>query len=159
MWLSFKTTAVSFIVIVLLGFLAYSVIQYQRSGIEEHGLILEEKPGYRAVHWHIELIMSACGKKLKLPLSRGTPLLHTHKTAGEIHVEGLIKGPEDATLGKFMEAVGVPFSQNRLFDFLNDNMCKDAGPNSLKMVVNGQPNEQFENYPLSNGDRVELIYD
>ena len=159
MRLSFRTIVVIFVVIALLGFLTYSVVQYRQSGIEEHGLILEERPGYRAVHWHVKLIMSACDKKLKLPLERGTPLLHTHKDAEKIHIEGLIEGPRDATLGKFMEAVGVPFSQNRLFDYINDNMCKDADINSLRMIVNGQLNEQFENYPLSNGDVVELIYD
>jgi len=148
MRLSFKTIAVSFVVIILLGFLAYSVLQYQRSGIEEHGLALEEKPGYRAVHWHVELTMSACSKKLKLPLNRGTPLLHTHQNGEEIHIEGLIQETKGVTLGEFMEAVGVPFSQNKLFDYINDNGCKDAGPNSLKMIVNGQPNEQFEKLSL-----------
>lgn len=144
----------------LLGFIIYSVVVYRRSGIEEHGLALEEKEGYRAVHWHARLQMSACGQKLFLPRNRGTPLLHTHSDNTKVHVEGLIREPADATLGKFMAAVGVPFSAERLFDWQNGQTCPGGtAPAALKMTVNGQPNEQFANLPVNDGDVIELRYE
>lgn len=147
------------IILIIVGFGIYSIIAYRQSGVEEHGLVLEEKPGFKAVHWHAKLKMSACGKKLKLPLEKGTPLLHTHKDSEKIHIEGLITGPEDATLGKFMQAVSVSFSQNRLFDFVNDSMCSNGKSNILRMIVRGLENSEFENYPIADGDVIELIYE
>lgn len=143
----------------LLVLIIYSVIIYRQSGVEEHGLVLEEKEGYRAVHWHARLNMSACGQKLFLPRNRGTPLLHTHSDNTRMHVEGLIREPGDATLEKFMAAVGVPFSAGRLFDFQNGRTCPGGtAPAKLKMTVNGQPNDRFEILPLNDGDVIELIY-
>lgn len=148
------------LIAIFIAFITYSVVVYYQSGIEEHGLALEEKAGYRAVHWHSKISMLACGKRLKLPLNRGTPLLHTHRDPTRIHIEGLIKGLEDATLGKFMNAIAVPFSNQQLFSYKVGDSCPGSNkPSTLKMRVNGQPNDLFTNYPLNDGDIIELIYD
>lgn len=146
-------------VIIMVGALGFSTYLYQQSRIEEHGVELTELPGYRGVHWHARLEMWACGRKLRLPLNRGTPLLHTHKDPEEIHVEGLIKEGEPVTLGQFMDAVGVPFTSTNLFEFQNDHGCPDEGSDRLRLLVNGVESDFFRDQPIGNSDNLVLIYD
>ncbi len=144
------------ILVVLLG---YSTYVYLQSDIEEHGVVLEEVPGFRAVHWHARLDMYACGAELRLPLNRGTPLLHTHKDPHKIHIEGLVPEGKSVTLGEFMDAVEVPFSSTQLLEYQNDNSCPDEEPDTLYMTVNGQENAAFRDYEIRDGDVIILIYD
>ena len=140
-------------------FLGYSAYLYSQSGIREHGITLEELPGFRGVHWHVKLEMSACGETLRLPLNRGTPLLHTHKDPEKIHIEGLIAEGDDVTLGEFMDAVGIPFSTTQLFAYENDNGCPDEASDQLHLLLNGKEDARFRDLPLRDGDHIILIYD
>lgn len=140
------------------GLLGYTVWYYKASGVEQHGVALQEKPGFRAVHWHANLLILACGQERIVPVNRGTPLLHTHRERNRIHIEGLIAGPQDVTLGKFMEAVRVPFGRDQVFEVKSGDDCSGrAGAWSMK--VNGEPSEAFENYAINDGDIVELIFE
>lgn len=141
----------------ILTILGYSAWYYKVSGVEEHGVALQEKPGFRAVHWHANLRILVCGDERKIPVNKGEPLLHTHRDANRIHIEGLIQGPSDVTLGKFMNAVGVPFSETQVFDITNGEGC-NGQPGVWKMTVNDASSEEFENYAINDGDNIELIF-
>lgn len=115
------------------------------------------------VHWHTTLDMSICGKKVDLPRigagqhHRGLPLLHTHDD-NIIHIEGQIFRKEDAALGKFMDAVGVQFSETEFFDMKNGMNCEEK-EGTLKMFINDKPSTLFRNYLAKNGDVVKLVFD
>lgn len=144
--------------LVVVGFFGYAVWYYKVSGVEEHGLALEEKPGFRAVHWHANLRILVCDQERIVPANRGTPLLHTHRERNRIHIEGLIAGPQDVTLGKFMEAVEVPFGRDQVFAVRNGEDCRGK-PGAWTMRVNGESSEAFENYAVNDGDLIELIFE
>lgn len=115
------------------------------------------------VHWHADLKMSICGAFRDLPRvgigehHKGLPLLHTHDD-NVIHVEGQIFKKEDVSLGTFMDAIGVPFSETELLDKKNGDACPDGSVGKVQMFLNGQPSTQFRNYITKDGDKVELRF-
>jgi len=76
------------------------------------------------VHWHADIEVWNCGKKLNLlapvGLSNriGTPLLHEHGD-DRIHIEGVVHDLQDASLPSFFAAVGGTLSSRQLL-FLTD---------------------------------------
>lgn len=86
------------------------------------------------VHWHADFEVWACGNELELRdpqgfLSNkiGTPTLHEHNDK-RVHLEGVpISLPHDASLGKFMTAVGGEISKNSLVLPMNaDKLYENA---------------------------------
>lgn len=143
----------------LFVFLGYTVWYYKGSGVEQHGLALQEKPGFRAVHWHANLRIVVCGKERVVPANRGTPLLHTHRERNRIHIEGLIAGPQDVTLEKFMQAVGVPFGADYVWDVRNGNPCPDGQPGTWQMMIlNDARSEVTTDYAINDSDTIELRF-
>jgi len=140
---------------VLLG---YGVWYYKASGVEQHGVELKERPGFRAVHLHAALYIAVCGQERKVPVNRGTALLHTHRDANRIHIEGAIAGPQDVTLGKFMEALDVPFGRDYVFEVRNGSACPDGQSGTWKMSVNGVQGEEFGSYAINDSDVIELRF-
>lgn len=117
------------------------------------------------VHWHVKLDMSICNQIRHLPRipagmgHLGTPLLHTHDD-DIIHVEGQPFKPEDVMLGRFMDAVGVPFDKDRFFEKKNGDICENTGkPGILKMYLNGKETDLFRNYVAKNGDKIKLVFE
>ena len=114
------------------------------------------------VHWHALLEMQICGKNVNLPRlgdgehHLGLPLLHTHDD-NTIHVEGQVFRKEDIVLGKFMDAVGVPFSTTQLFDKHNGDVCPGTDePGVLRMSVDNKPSADFRDYviqPTTDGNK------
>lgn len=153
-----KRVLLIILLLALVAILGYFAWYYKASGVEEHGVALQEKPGFRAVHWHANLRILVCGQERKVPVNKGEPLLHTHRDANLIHVEGLIQGSSDVTLGKFMDAVGVPFSQTQVFDAQNGERCPDGTIGAWKMAVNGTPSAEFREYEIKDGDEIELNF-
>ncbi|MEK6862001.1 MAG: hypothetical protein AABY07_08610 [Nanoarchaeota archaeon] len=117
------------------------------------------------VHWHAELNVYICGKKVGVPEELpqgqhhlGLPLLHTHAD-GLIHIEGQIWKKEDITLGAYMDAINVPFANNTIIDYKNDGMCNDGKSNKIKMLVNGEESSEFRNYVVNDKDKIEIRYE
>ena len=80
---------------------------------------------------------------------------HTHDNSGELHWE-VMDGPvarDHVTLKAFFEVWGKTFTASQIFDQKN-------GPNgTVRMTVNGQPNNEFENYQVKDKDRIEIRYE
>src|SRR3989344_2802651 len=109
------------------------------------------------LHWHPELSIYIKGEKHEIPANIGLePVenpIHTHDNMGVIHLE--IAGPvkrDDTKLGRFFEVWGKQFNENCIFTFCN------SSDGSVKMFVNGQPNFDFENYYMKDGDKIEIRY-
>lgn len=142
------------LVILLLGSLGYWTYSYYST-----------TPVFRIgnVHWHTQLEMEICGKKIDLPRigagahHRGLPLLHTHDD-NIIHVEGYVSHPNDVLLGRFMDGVGVKFSDKEFFDKKEGDLCDDK-PGKLKMWLNGESSTLFREYSARDGDKVKIVFE
>lgn len=110
------------------------------------------------IHWHSHLSIKIKGETQEIPSGIGLGIterpIHTHEADGVIHLEfpGRVT-EDDVRLGKFFEIWGKTFNSNCIFD-------KCSGPEGqLQMLVNGQPNFDFDNYVMRDGDKIEIIYE
>lgn len=103
------------------------------------------------VHWHAAFEVELCGKKQDFSSyggaghHAGLPLLHTHGD-GVIHIEGRIIEKQDIALGRFFDAIDVPFDRDRIMDKKNGDECSPGKPGQVKMFVNGEPNTEFRDF-------------
>ena len=109
------------------------------------------------IHWHSEIKISILGQKQEIPADIGIGVvhnpIHTHDNTGAIHLEfsGLVR-KDDTLLGKFFEIWGKKFNKDCIFDKCNGSEGK------IKMLVNGNQNDEFENYLMKDGDKIEIVY-
>lgn len=104
------------------------------------------------IHWHSNLEVYVNGKKIEIPanigLEGGHRPIHTHiedAPQGVIHMEfeGLVR-KSDTKLGQF---------------FTNWNQDMGSFGQNMKMKVNGIDNQEFKNYEMMDGDKIELRYE
>ncbi len=112
------------------------------------------------VHWHADFEIWICGEKIVLPEPTGianrigTAEIHHHGDY-RIHLEGIMKEREDATLGHFFDAIDVPFSNEKILNMDNGDYCPDGKKGSLKMLVNGNLYDKiYRDYVISPHSRV-----
>lgn len=110
------------------------------------------------LHWHPEIKISILGKIQEIPANIGLGAvekpIHTHDNMGVIHLEfqGLVK-KDNARLGRFFEIWGKRFNRDCIFDKCN-------GPEGqVKMFVNNKENNEFENYIMRDGDKIEINFE
>lgn len=95
------------------------------------------------VHWHADFEILICGQKVVLPEPTGianrvgTEEIHHHGDY-RIHLEGVMKEREDATLGNFFDAIDVHFSNEKILNMDNGDYCPDGKKGTVKMFVNNQ---------------------
>ena len=114
------------------------------------------------IHWHPQLTIYVKGQQVTIPQNLGIgqqfantrgydpqmqmAAMHTHEDLPLIHLE-FMNGPvykQDVTLGQFFKIWGKDM--------------RSFGTN-MRMTVNGQPNTDYENYVMHDGDKIELQYD
>jgi len=110
-----------------------------------------------SAHFHPRLKVLVDGKQIPVPANIGIDPsqdsmqmagLHTHDDSGTIHVEGV----EHATLGQFFQIWGVPMSASQLGPY------HSAGPQTVRMWVNGKPSSTFGSLRLADGQRIVVSY-
>ncbi|MGB3921880.1 MAG: hypothetical protein WBL19_01175 [Minisyncoccia bacterium] len=125
----------------------------------------------KAVHWHPELSVTIKGEKQPIPANIGIGMqyagypqydsmmmmanMHTHDDSGMIHWE-VMEGPvtkDEVTLAVFFGIWGKTFNKDCIFEY-----CNGAG-GTVKMLVNGKENTEFENYVVKDKDKIEIIFD
>ena len=123
------------------------------------------------IHWHPELKIVINGEKITIPANIGIGMqyagyprfdpmmgmtdMHTHDDSGTLHWE-VMKGPvtkDDVRIGSFFAIWGKEFDSSCIFENCNGS----AG--SVKMFVNGEPNTEFQNYLVKDGDKIEIRYE
>ena len=123
------------------------------------------------IHWHADFEIQICGEKFALPDPTGitnrvgTEAVHHHGDY-RIHLEGVMKEREDATLGKFFDAINVTFSNERITNMDNGDYCPDGKKGTVKMFVNGELySGDYRDYvisPYSNvppGDFIKIVFE
>jgi hypothetical protein len=103
----------------------------------------------RGIHTHPELKIFVKGEQIEIPQNVGIGAvhqpMHTHDDAPIIHLEYPARVTrEDTRLGKFFAVWGKDF--------------REFGQN-VTMTVNGEPNTEYENYEMKDGDKIELHYE
>lgn len=100
------------------------------------------------VHWHAQFEVWDCGEKLDLVDSRGfsnrtgTATLHEHGDDW-VHLEGVIVNQDEATLGRFFEAVGGKLHEDGFRFPTNSGLivrhdgdsCPDGSEGTLQVFV------------------------
>lgn len=123
------------------------------------------------IHWHPELAIYIKGQKQAIPANLGIgmqyagyPLydpmmmmtsMHTHDDSGTLHWEAMewpVK-KEDVRLANFFAIWAKKFDENCIFENCN------GADGTVKMLVNGNENTEFQNYLVEDKDRIEIRYE
>lgn len=135
------------------------------------GEVSENTVSSSGIHWHPEVSITIKNEKQVIPANIGIGMqyagypqydpmmmmtnMHTHDTSGQLHWE-VMEGPvekEDVRLGAFFAVWGRAFSKDCIFEFCN-------GLNgTVRMLVNGKENIEFENYQVKDKDKIEVRYE
>lgn len=158
----------TYIIIVVVVLLFVGGVWWSNS-LEENDPSVLSRTG---IHWHPTLAIYIDGEPVEIPsnvgLVGGHAPIHTHndetdlrETGGQVaeghkplHMEfsGTVR-QNDARLGNFFDIWGKEFSSECILD-----KCTTEG-GTITMLVNGEPNTEFENYHMKDGDRIEIFYD
>ncbi|MBI4133990.1 MAG: hypothetical protein HY475_01050 [Candidatus Terrybacteria bacterium] len=138
-----------------LGGAAWALVRWGGGG---EPLRDEDVLSRNGLHWHASLSIPILGKEQEIPANIGIGAIHspihTHEEDGIIHLEiqGLVT-KDDTKLGRFFENWDRTFNADCIFEFCN-------GPEgTLRMLVNGQENTEFAQYPMKDGDKIEVRYE
>lgn len=108
------------------------------------------------MHIHPRLEIEINGEERSIPANIGVSVgcmkpLHTHDASGTLHIE--FQRPHDFTLGDFFRVWDKEFSELQIFDFKVDE------EHSITMTVDSEPNEEYENHILKDGERIVISYE
>jgi len=106
------------------------------------------------IHWHTELAIIIKGQPLLLPPNLSGNDIGTQDSSGKIHwgPSGRVTQSQ-LRLGIVFQTWGRPFNSSQILD-------KQNGPDgTVKMTVNGEPNTEFANYVIKDGDKIEIRYE
>jgi len=122
------------------------------------------------IHWHPELAIYIKGQKQEIPANIGIgkqyanskwydPMMdmtdfHTHDNSGTLHWE-VMEGPvtkDHVQLKAFFDVWGKTFNADQIFNSQNGANGK------VSMTVNGQPNSDYQNYVVKDGDLVAVAH-
>lgn len=123
------------------------------------------------IHWHADFEIWICGERIHLPKPTGlanrvgTAEVHDHGD-DRIHLEGVMKTQEEASVGHFFDIIGVPFSNEIILNMQNGNYCPDGKQGTVKMFVNGKPYEgDYRSYVIAPyalvppGDTIKIVFE
>ncbi|EKE06059.1 MAG: hypothetical protein ACD_19C00092G0003 [uncultured bacterium] len=114
------------------------------------------------LHWHPKVTVTIKGEKQEIPANLGLGgavhgKIHTHDTDAKddvVHIEAQgVVTKDDTRLGRFFQVWGKDFNLTTIMDKKNDQ------GGTVKMLVNGKENAEFENYLMKDGDKIEISYE
>lgn len=103
----------------------------------------------------VHLSISINGAELTIPSDIGISdgvlrPLHTSDTTGKINLES--KCPREFILGDFFKIWGKNFNSTCIMDYCDD------GVHMMKVLVDGEENNDFENLVLVDGQKISIVY-
>jgi len=122
-------------------------------------ILATKKPPAPVVHWHAPISYEICGEPFSPPERENHGLVHGHGD-GRAHIEGRLSEPSNTTLGKFMDAIGVPFSKTQFSKYKNGEKC--PGKNraaKVRVFVDGAENFQFRDLPLRDAENIKITFE
>ncbi len=116
----------------------------------------------QGLHWHPKLTITFDGVKQDIPANIGMAgsihqELHTHDEDakdGVVHMEmqGVVS-KDETKLANFFRIWGKNFNSTSILDKTTETS------KSIKFLVNGSQNSDFENYLMKDGDKIEIRYE
>jgi hypothetical protein len=106
------------------------------------------------IHPNLQLVIN--GQPQTIPANIGVKpgcmnALHTHDTSGKIHVES--PTARDFTLADFFAVWEKTFNKGQILDNTTDES------HVIRMTVNGQESQEFENLVFKDGDQIEISFE
>ncbi len=164
-----KNLLIVLVSLVLVGFLAYSLIEYRKSGIAESGVVtcVGEKCFWSA-HIHIYIPIQICDEKYVLSKFKG-PLVgdHTHGDENIIHWHDKIafdaekkqfSEPTPFALNLIFKTPKLPITEESLLGKKDGDMCRGLAA-TWKVFVNGVLHPDWRNYEWRDKDIVLFVFD
>lgn len=167
--------------LILVGFLVYSLIEYQRSGIAEDGVVTcangpaltggeptRGKQCFWSAHIHTDIPIQICGKKYVLSRFKGSLAdYHTHGDENIIHWHDKIAfdaekkqflEPTPFALNFIFKTLELPITDESLFGKKNGDLCLGSAA-TWKVFVNGVLRLDWRSYEWKDRDIVLFIFD
>lgn len=137
--------------LIIVGIVAILLVvggSYLTNNSETRGELISSN----GIHYHPTLKITISGEDQEIPANIGlvgahNPM-HTHDPDGVIHLEYSSAVYEnDIRLGEFFKLWKKDFDSTKILDSTGE----------VKMLVNGEENNEYGNYILENGDLIEII--
>ncbi|OHB21534.1 MAG: hypothetical protein A2939_00420 [Parcubacteria group bacterium RIFCSPLOWO2_01_FULL_48_18] len=163
-----KILTVTFL-LAFVGFLAYSLVQYKKSGIAEQGVVTcANGQCFWSAHIHLDIPIQICGEKYALSKFKG-PLAddHTHGDENIIHWHDKIafdaekkefSEPSPFALNLIFKTLELPITEESLLGKKDGDTCGGV-PATWKVFVNGSPTSDWRNYEWRDRDIVLFVFD
>jgi len=143
------------IAIVLLGLLTWAIVTSPK--VSEEDILARN-----GAHWHIDLEIFIDGVPVEVSANIGLTgghsaqarNMHTHDTDGVIHAEkaGFVTN-DDFRLKEFFNIWNRDFSADSI---LGNKVNEEK---TISFFVDGEPNQEFEEYILRDGAQIEIRYE
>ncbi len=95
----------------------------------------------------------------------GTAEVHHHGDM-RIHVEGVVKDKEEATVGYFFDGINQDFTSTSILGHKNGEICSNTGkPGMVKMFVNDIENSELRDHEIAHytdvppGDKIKIVFE
>ena len=112
------------------------------------------------IHPHLRIVIN--GTDLAIPAEIGVTessmmVVHTHDGTGTIHLESPV--PKDFNVGHFFFVWSRNSGEQKIFNSTCIlDYCAD-GNRTVRMLVNGQQNDEYEKFVMHDLDRIEIRFE
>jgi hypothetical protein len=165
-----KRAIIAILVLAVIAFFTYSVLQYKKTGADTQGLITcAEGSCYWTAHIHSFVRIQLCGKEISLPkLTGGLSGIHTHTEENILHwhdkipVDPQTRQLQDTSvlhIGHALQTLSIPFAKDQLMEEKNGDLCPDEKAGTLKFFVDGVPISPDPAYVWSDGQIIDILFD
>ena len=164
-----KNLLIVLVTLALVGFLAYSLIEYRRSGIAQDGIVTcANGQCFWSAHIHIDIPIQICGKKYALSKFKGSLAnYHTHGEEDIIHWHDKIPfdaekkqvlGPTPFALNLIFKTLELPITDESLLGKKDGDLCNGSA-STWKVLVNGAFFPDWRSYEWKDRDIVLFVFD
>lgn len=155
--------------VILIGFLAYSIKEYRQSGIAEQGVITCSKGKCTwSAHIHVFVPIQICGKDYPLTKFKGLLAdVHAHGEENVIHWHNkLLYDPENKAflepspfvLRTTLEKQGILPEADKFLGKKDGDLC-DGKKSAWKVFINSKHLSDWLNYEWKDRDIVFFVFD
>ena len=154
----YKLGIIWFLILLALGGLIYSLIFTEKQN-PSNGIVTCPKSDGICVwtaHIHAYMPINICGEYFRLPTEVGAlNMPHTHEEKNLAHWHDQlpydmdtksVKNVEHLLVKSFFDEIKIPFSEDRIANKKNGDLCPNGKPSTFRAFLNGLEKKDFPNY-------------